>query len=365
MKATSKREMRAPSVARTAPFYEEVWSCQVKEAVHGAFCGDGVRAFVIHGARPRDWRVIALDAPTGKRLWTYPWPARLLLAQDGVVLLGTWDGQIHVVDAATGRPRSSLWGAQRDLLGECEGAVHTAAIGPRVVVSAPHDGHGRAMLRCFDLRSGERLWTHWLDSESAGIAVTESRVLTSQFDRGIWAFETMTGRLCWRCEDSCSPPRTDGRRVFLTVVPAKEPWRTVALDLADGCQLWEAQRSVDAVADGVLFGTSRDHDRIEMTDAGTGRDAGAYEMKIRVPPKLSQFDTLRVSHVSERHVFVTARYSGQRDCLGAVLCLDRKTAQFAWAHGPVRGIVYRYVFVEDGRLIYRCGDRVYCLKQTT
>jgi outer membrane protein assembly factor BamB len=366
MKKVGAKRQRGSGM-RPAPPLEVSWSCPIREGWYGHFCSDGTRVFVDQGEERGESRVAALDAATGTQLWTYPWPAGVLMAQDGVVLLATGHWEVHVVDAATGRPRTTLWGAMdipRRRLPMDEPVAYVAVRGRHVVLFGTHPEHKRAMLRCFDLHTGQRNWTAWLESYTDGVVLTDSRVVVTQSRKEVRALDAATGRTCWtHYADSVKEPKTDGRCVFFPAAAPNHEWRTVALDLKDGRTLWGARRAVHWIGDGVLFGLSEEN-RIQATDAATGRRAGAANASVVLPASLRQFFLKRVLHVSESHVFVAAGHLGNTENTGALLCLDRKTAECLWVHRP-GGEVYPCVHSADGRLIYRCGDCVYCLRQTT
>ncbi|WP_226019059.1 PQQ-dependent dehydrogenase, methanol/ethanol family [Novosphingobium sp. FKTRR1] len=123
--------------------------------------------------------VAAMDAETGKELWTYDpevdgqWGRyaccdvvnRGVAVANGVVYVGSTDNYMHAIDAATGK---RLW--KVDILDAEARAKHmpyTTSGAPQVAGDVVVIGNGgadygvRGFVRAFDLKTGARKWTFW------------------------------------------------------------------------------------------------------------------------------------------------------------------------------------------------------------
>jgi quinohemoprotein ethanol dehydrogenase len=125
-------------------------------------------------------RVVALDAASGKELWTYDPEAdgqwgryaccdvvnRGVAVANGVVYVGSTDNYLHAIDAATGK---RLWKA--DVLNSADRARRTPSpisgipqvAGDVVVIGNGGADFGvRGFVRAFDLKTGKLRWTFYI-----------------------------------------------------------------------------------------------------------------------------------------------------------------------------------------------------------
>jgi quinohemoprotein ethanol dehydrogenase len=116
-------------------------------------------------------RVHALDAATGRELWKYdPQVPRETLARaccgpvnrgvaawEGKVFVGTLDGRLVALDAATGKPVWEVWTVEKD-------SVYTITGAPRVVKGKVVIGNGgaefgvRGYVTAYDAATGRQAW---------------------------------------------------------------------------------------------------------------------------------------------------------------------------------------------------------------
>jgi quinohemoprotein ethanol dehydrogenase len=116
-------------------------------------------------------RVHALDAATGRELWKYdPQVPRETLARaccgpvnrgvaawEGKVFVGTLDGRLVALDAATGKPVWEVWTVEKD-------SVYTITGAPRVVKGKVIIGNGgaefgvRGYVTAYDAATGQQAW---------------------------------------------------------------------------------------------------------------------------------------------------------------------------------------------------------------
>lgn len=140
--------------------------------------------------------VYALDARTGRRLWTFLSGGAVkggLAAVGGRVFAGSYDGHVYALDAGSGR---LVWraSAQRRLFGH--GRFY----------STPAVAYGRVYIGCtdgrvysFGAKSGRLRWSTRTGSYVYGSpAVWNELVLAGSYDRHFYAFDAATGAVRWR-----------------------------------------------------------------------------------------------------------------------------------------------------------------------
>ncbi len=118
-------------------------------------------------------RVFALDAVTGKRLWSYiyelpktfttfygPWNRGVAVA-DGRLVMGTLDNHVVALDAKSGR---QLWKVNVEDANQCGCNITAAPLvarGKVIVGVTGGDSAHRGYLNAFDLKTGRHLWRFW------------------------------------------------------------------------------------------------------------------------------------------------------------------------------------------------------------
>lgn len=232
--------------------------------------------------------LVALDAATGREQWRYeqPWPHPLREPSRPVPLTGgrvCWsaDGVLHVLDAATGKPRWThvvaegrplspavasgadlfvvspaalhcLAGATGDELwqqglGEAVGGGRPllAIDGGRAYIARPRPGSG-ADVFCLDLATRALVWRR--AAPAARFLLAADGVVCLR-GGSVTAIDAATGGMLWsRRAEGCGPLTWfDGR---LHLVDSAEPGRVVALEPRTGRAAWELSgfRSCDAFA---------------------------------------------------------------------------------------------------------------------
>src|SRR5207302_136550 len=161
------------------------------------------------------------DAQTGKVIWGVdldddgPTSA---VCEDDVVIFNTESCTIFALDANTGK---HLWSY---FLGDPLTSTPTICNG-RVYTSYPAAGRGKQappqsthVLACFELKSGKILWQRWIDSDvmSAPVAV-DDELYASSFAGTVYKFRQGDGAiLSARRNNATSAPVIVGRNVYLT-----------------------------------------------------------------------------------------------------------------------------------------------------
>ena len=244
-------------------------------------------------AEARDGSIFAVDAATGTRRWRLttgkdlplPWghesgdhflssPAYV----DGMIVVGSGDGGIYALDAATGRKK---WRAQT------EGRVRASpAVANGRVYAGSYDGR----VYCYDLTSGTLRWRYetegvTLKSGSYGFdrrsiqsspAVDNGVVYVGARDGFLYAIGADDGKLRWRVDHKISwvitSPAVSDREVF---AGSSDAHFAQALDSA-GIEQWRFGADVPvwsslAVADDlVYFGDAAG--RVHAVDRVTGKE---------------------------------------------------------------------------------------------
>lgn len=259
-------------------------------AAQSSFRGNAAHTGVQASAAPRRLPRVKWTFPTGDRISASPTFA------DGVVYVGSDDGQVYAIDAATGRQR---W------MHRTGGPVGSSpAIGAGRVHVLSYDGR----LHTLDAKTGEVLWKFatqgerrfeakglhgmlprtqtfsdpfdvWLSSP----LLAEGLVIFGSGDGHVYALDAATGAERWSFKTGdvvhASPAYADGR-VFVG------GWdgRFYALDVRSGRELWRVQGGVDtlmanqqgfqsspAVEGGIVYTGSRDAN-LYAFDARTGQE---------------------------------------------------------------------------------------------
>ncbi len=196
-----------------------------------------------------DGHVYALDAATGRPLWTYD--ARISVHSppaitDGRVFIGTWDTRLLALDAADGHLLWRFQGGKDAKNGVLQGMVAAPAVDGGTVYMGARDG----FLYAFDAASGAMRWRYdahgsWV---VASVAVDGATVYTATSDTTKFiALDKATGRervgvdmRVW----TYASPVVAGRVAFAAAMDG----RLYAFDARTGKRLWQ-WRSPEGAAD--------------------------------------------------------------------------------------------------------------------
>ncbi|AUW60034.1 PQQ-dependent dehydrogenase, methanol/ethanol family [Sphingobium sp. SCG-1] len=144
--------------------------------------------------------VTALDAKSGRRQWIWESNARQLAGDklrqgygarglayyEGRIFVGTHDGRLVALDAATGEP---VWTAQTVAKGDnayISGAPR-AFDGKVIIGFGGADGGGvRGYVSCYDSRTGKLLWKFYIVPGNPATATDETTKAVSSSWRGQW-----------------------------------------------------------------------------------------------------------------------------------------------------------------------------------
>jgi outer membrane protein assembly factor BamB len=201
---------------------------------------------------------------------------------------------------------------------------------PSLVDGVLYVGSGDGSMHAIDAASGRRLWRAQAEGKVRGTAAVDGdRVLFGTFGGRVFALDRRTGARVWRSEDF-GPIVTSVAVVAGRVIVGSRWGVLTALDPATGARRWEAQlwgssaESEATPAGGTLFlfGSS-DLRRVALMDAADGRVLWRTDVYGWAWPKpILAHDLVLVSAIDVRPY--------QMRHLGSLSALDRRTGRIVW-----------------------------------
>lgn len=274
-----------------------------------------------------DGVVYALDAATGKTLWTYN-------SRDSIQAAATWykdsggrkrvvvinqpSGALHCIDGGTGRKLWTSEGAARTdgpitlgdglvVFGSCDAAVHgiNAEDGEQVGVVTLGEGSeiagGAAIagglvfigsrsgtLACLDLRKQKQVW---VNTDGSGElfttpAASENKVVVVNGEGNVFCADSRSGKTLWTHRAAVMSPRSPiivSRRIVLSLDGVL---RVLRLD--DGAKVWEHAIGGDltspVVVDGMIV-VGSDEGRVMAFGHAAARISDATNRKVTIHTK--------------------------------------------------------------------------------
>ncbi|MCP2328366.1 subtilisin family serine protease [Hamadaea flava] len=195
--ATGPTQGRADTVfALDAATGRQLWATDVGTSV---FAGPAVGNGLVIVGNADDGQLIALDAATGTRKWTYTRTGDYFIGGasivGGTVYVTTTDGNsggsMLALDAASGALR---W--ENNTHGDGQGST-PAVYGDLVIAGS----HGLGFVAAYDAATGKAVWHYGLNGAvSASVLVSDDGYVIggAQLDRRIWALDAATGDLVWQ-----------------------------------------------------------------------------------------------------------------------------------------------------------------------
>jgi outer membrane protein assembly factor BamB len=315
-----------------APVAAPAWTFDAGAPLWGSAAFADGRVFV----GGDDGRLHALDARTGKALWSFQARGAIrtrptvtgddlyLHADDGLVYkLGAADGRerwraraeegaVTRIPAAQPKPRFERFGSDVTV---AEGRVYVGTHDGRVVALDAGRGEKR-----WEFRSG--------DSVLAAPAVEGGRVYFGSFDGHVYALDAGKGTLVWK-HDARGPVVSTPALAEDTLVVGSRSYDLLGLDAATGARRWKRYfwfswiESSATVRDGVAYVGSSDTSRLQAFDAHTGERrwaAEAYGWPWGQPAVSA--DRVYVGAVGD-----PATGGAQR---GGAIAVDRKSGRTVW-----------------------------------
>ena len=187
-----------------------------------------------------DGRLLALDAATGALRWSFgthgPIKAGAALAGRNAIV-GSYDGSLYALDARTGALRwSTAVGAR---------FYATPTVSGDRIIDATTDG----IVRAFDAGSGKEVWTRSIGRFAySAAAVAGDRAYIGSYDHRLYALDVQTGDILWthRAPGPISgAPTVLGRLVYFSSCGScssyesnRDARRTFAVDAVTGRLAW-------------------------------------------------------------------------------------------------------------------------------
>ena len=229
---------------------------------------------------------------------------------DGIVYVGSLDGNLYAVDAASGQVR---WSAAT---GGSIGLSSPAVDGGRVFI-----GSADQKLYAFDASTGTQLWSAATGATIEAPPSVANGVVYAASDK-LYAFDAATGALEWSADTGgpvlFSSPTVVGGRVYVGAFDqATLAGPLEAFDAASGTRLWTAITFGDIEGAPVVVGSSvyvASGFGVEAFDAATGAT---------VWTKVTISDVLTTPVVADGLVYISAQ-------AGTVQALDAATGATVW-----------------------------------
>ena len=133
---------RAPTACALVPPFREAWTATVQT---GTLAHEGL--LFIHDSKGHP---AALDAKTGRRVWTSPWFGGLALIHEGRLFLNQGSSEVHIVDPHSGRPEAVIHAPH---------AGSMVGIGRRLIGCVRDYSYDAIVTWALDWTTGERLWS--------------------------------------------------------------------------------------------------------------------------------------------------------------------------------------------------------------
>lgn len=180
-------------------------------------------------------------------LWRFPTEGvrAAVTVAGGTVYVGTLDGYLHAIDAATGEER---WNAQPG------GYVGTPAVSGGIVFTS-----GQGTFLALDAATGAEVWSGATEASDlfSEATVADGTLVVGSYDGSIHALDPATGGVIWRVPTGSRvwmpPTVVDGN-----VLVRNDAGDLLALALDDGAEIWRTaigwdnEFSVPAVATGIV-----------------------------------------------------------------------------------------------------------------
>ena len=340
---------RAPTPCALAPPFREAWTAT---PVYGPLAHDGL--LFVNDSKDHP---AALDAKTGKRVWTSPWLGGIALIHEGHLFLKLDPSEIHVVDPHSGRPEAVLHAPHGNMAG----------IGRRLIGCVVDYEYDAIVTWALDWTTGERLWSvrerpagavsqHFCASERGFVYEIEDRSGASRNVKVLVARRIETGEELWRRRNA---ELQSVASIFEDRVVACVGDRAMALDLASGAVLWEVEGGA-----GYLYGDryyvlkwSADGPTWFCTiDVRTGKTLRRVDVRAKLPKTLKDAGLASLLLVTDTHVFAKSPKN-------ALIVFDRESGEYAWQHHPSGAHIMGEVVCGDGCFYYRNGtERLFCLE---
>lgn len=286
----------------------------------GAACEDGVCVF-----NTESCTIFALDADTGKQLWSY-WLGDPLTSTPTIA-----HGKVFTSYPAGGRGGAGQQQLNNLPQQQKQGKPAEKPAGK----AAPPCSH---VLAVFDLKTGKLLWQRWIDSDimSAPVAIDQELYATS-FAGVVYKFNQADGKVLSAFRSrATSAPVVVGNNVYFSkrVDDGKKAEEAIAgYDRAGGKQQFEGHKKEAAYLDSQVQQRSNLKEAGDKLDASNGFAGGA--------PSTANAGAA-LMNVGQNNVCTMQTFQGSRvlplgmrnfSCMGdEVVCTDPATGKALWTY---------------------------------
>ena len=231
------------------------------------------------------------DGKTGNAVWGVTLDddgPSSAVAEEGVVVFNTESCTVFALDAQTGKLLWSWW------LGDPLMSTPTIYQG-KVYTSYPHsspDGSASHILACFDLHTGKVLWQKWINSDVMSAPVgTDGKIFATTFAGTLYRFDAGSGEILSAVQHrSTSAPVIVGEDIYFTQRADRDNTVREAIARTTSTTVGTAVRlkEKDAIYLDKQVQENSDYKQQGMSlDAGNGFGAGAPSSANALPAAMN------------------------------------------------------------------------------
>ena len=239
------------------------------------------RVYAIDSSQPEQMFALVRNGASRHLVWRFPtgdqvWSSPALV--DGILYVGSQDGNLYAIDAASGREIDAAAGPNAEASDEDRWPFPTSSpivTSPAVVDGVVYFGSFDHNLYAVDAETGEELWRFPTGAPIVSSpTVVDDVIYFGSDDTFVYAVDSATRKVRWRFDTGervrSTPAVIDG-----VVYVGSLDNNVYAIDAVTGKELWrfttgERVRSSPSVVDGIVYVGSYDT-IIYALDAGTGR----------------------------------------------------------------------------------------------
>lgn len=288
------------------------WAFDMGDAVEATVAISGGRVY----AACVDGRVVALELMTGnrkgKKIWEHKVKAGIRSSpgiRDGRLFFGDDFGFVHAVDAATGKP---LWTYETEGGAEILSSVNFS--GPSLLVGS-YDG----FLYCLDCKTGKLLWKVETGAPvHCSPAISEGKTFVAGCDGLLRVIDVKTGKEVSQLElgeNTAASPAVDGNQLYVGTYGSQ----IKGVDWKAGKILWSYQHPVRrfpyyaSVALGKKLVVAGGRDKlIHGIDRATGKSAWTFQTRSRVESSPVIAGTRILCGSSDKNIYMLELATGKK-----------------------------------------------------